>query len=187
MCVPTPQNHVLHDVRLDDATAIWLPIVYDELRNLAHVWVSRRDNQTLQATELVHEAYERLADKTVHNWQGRAHFFYASARAMRDVLVDRARKKASLKRGGGRQRVDLQKLQIAMEAPAEDLLAFDQVLENLKERSQRQHDMVILRYFVGLTLEETAEILQVSERTLRRDWTFAQAWLHKELSTFHDS
>lgn len=160
-----------------------LPLVYKELRGLAESRLKRAaPGQTLQATALVHEAYLRLVGDNDPGWQGRGHFFFAAARAMRDILVERARSKATLKRGGGRRRVDVEKVTIAEDTPAEEMVALGDALERLKEKSPRQHNLVMLRFFAGLTIAEAAEVLDTSERTLRRDWSYIRARLHKELA-----
>jgi len=136
----------------------------------------------LQATALVHEAYLRVVRSEDPGWEGRRHFFAAAARAMREILIERARKKASPKRGGGRKRVDLGDLAVAIEAPAQDMLALDEALVRLEREDSRRHQIVMLRFFAGLSLAETAEVLGVSVPTVERDWRYARAWLHKELT-----
>ena len=138
--------------------------------------------QTLQATALVHEAYLRLVGDDDPGWNSRGHFFGAAARAMRDILVEQARRKASLKRGGDRRREgDAADLAIAIDAPASDLLALDELLERLEEQDPRKAQVVMLRFFAGLTNPQIAEILGVSLPTVERDWRFARSWLQREL------
>ena len=170
------------------AAAELLPLVYDELRRLARAKMSGEAGggagQTLQPTALVHEAYMRLlgaAGKDLR-WDGRAHFFGAAARAMRRILIERARSRRRLKRGGGAARVALDEAAIADESRSEDLLALDEILDKLERHDKRKADVVMLRYFGGLSIEETAAALGVSPATVKNDWTFARAWLNRELS-----
>lgn len=160
-----------------------MPIVYAELRKLARSYMRRqRPDHTLQTTALVNEAYLRLIDSSRVNWQNRTHFFAISAQLMRRVLVDFARAKNSLKRGGERIQITLNE---QIEAPAEkamDLVALNDALDKLAKMSERQAKIVELRYFGGLNEEEIAECLDVSTRTVRRDWSIARAWLYRELS-----
>ena len=159
-----------------------LPLVYGELRKLADSWLGRLpEGQTLQPTSLVHEAFLRLVPRTGAGWENRRHFFFAAARAMHDILVEDARRKASLKRGGDRRRVNVDNLIVAFEAPAEDLLALSEALERLKVQDARKHEIVMLRFFAGLGEAETAEILDISTRTVQREWRYIRARLHKEL------
>lgn len=168
-----------------DQTALdeLMPIVYAELRKLARSYMRRqRPDHTLQTTALVNEAYLRLIDSSRVNWQNRTHFFSISAQLMRRVLVDFARAKNSLKRGGERIQITLNE---EIEAPAEkamDLVALNDALDNLAKMSERPAKIVELRYFGGLNEEEIAECLDVSTRTVRRDWSIARAWLYRELS-----
>ena len=138
--------------------------------------------QTLQPTALVHEAYVRVLGKETPSFENRAHFFFAAARAMCDILVEQARRKASLKRGGDRRRVSAQHLVTAIAAPAEDMLALNDELERLERDHPRQHQLVMLRFFGGLSVNESAEILGVDVRTVRRDWQFVRAWLYHRLT-----
>ena len=160
-----------------------MPMVYQELRRLAKRYMSRqRPGHTLQTTALVNEAYLRLIDSSRVRWQNRAHFFAVSAQLMRRILVDFARSRNNLKRGGGVQRVTLDNdLQVASERGT-DLIALDDALKELASFNQRQSQIVELRYFGGLSEEETAEVLKVSPRTVRRDWSQARAWLYRQLS-----
>lgn len=160
-----------------------LRTVYTELRQMAEVWMARTPpGQTLQPTALVHEAFVRLVGRNQEGWENRAHFFFAASRAMRDILVERARAKARLKRGGGRRRVDLDHLVVAVDAPPDDLLALTEVLERFEAQYPWEHRIVMLRFFAGMTNEETAQAIAVPLRTVERDWRFARAWLHKALN-----
>jgi RNA polymerase sigma factor (TIGR02999 family) len=162
-----------------------LPLVYDALRGRARSQLRReRADHTLQATELVHEAYERLADQTRVNWRGRTHFFAVAAQVMRRLLVDHARQRGRQKRGGGAQRVTLGGVAdpAGPDLGLEELLSLDRALKKLADLDEREARVVELRYFGGLTAEEIASLLGVSERTVRNDWAFARAWLKRELS-----
>jgi RNA polymerase sigma factor (TIGR02999 family) len=138
--------------------------------------------QTLQPTALVHEAYLRLTGKTGVSWESRQHFFFAAARAMRDILVEQARRKGADKYGGGRRRRELDEACAILEPPAEDVLAVHEALEELDKEDPLSAKIVLLRYFSGLTTAETAEVLGMAERTLDRKWRYARAWLLKRLS-----
>jgi RNA polymerase sigma factor (TIGR02999 family) len=165
------------------AAAEILPVVYDELRKLARSHMGKeRASHTLQPTALVHEAYLRLVGDANLKWDGRGHFFAAAARAMRRILVDRARHRARLKRGGDRRRVDLTEDALALEPEATDVLALDEALVRLEAYDKRKADVVMLRFFAGLGIEDTAAGLNVSSATVRNDWTFAKAWLLRELN-----
>jgi RNA polymerase sigma factor (TIGR02999 family) len=160
-----------------------MPLVYDELRRLAKFYMrGQSPGHTLQTTALVNEAYLRLVDSSRVNWQNRTHFYAMAAQLMRRVLVDFARSKNSLKRGGEQIQITLDE---RIETPFEketDLVALDEALENLAELNLRQSQIVELRYFGGLSEEEIAETLKISVRTVRRDWSLARAWLYRELS-----
>jgi RNA polymerase sigma factor (TIGR02999 family) len=160
-----------------------LPLVYEELRKLAAARIAHeRPGQTLQATALVHEAYLRLVNgKVQQQWTGRAHFFAAAAEAMRRILINRARDKKRLKRGGGQKRLDWNKLEVADDASDEDLVAIDEALQKLTEEFPVCADLVKLRFFAGLTLDRAAECLGIGERTADRYWAFSRAWLYNEL------
>jgi RNA polymerase sigma factor (TIGR02999 family) len=162
-----------------------LPLVYDELRQLAAQKLAHeRPSQTLQATALVHEAYLRLVGPGDEpRWDGRAHFFAAAAEAMRRILVESARRKHRLKRGGDRQRVDLQVVEAASAGPSEDLLALDEALELLAAEDRQKAELVKLRYFAGLSVEEAARCLGISRATADRYWAYARAWLFDRLRT----
>ncbi len=180
-------TQILTGLKDDDprAAELLLPLVYDELRKLAAQKLAReRPGQTLQATALVHEAWLRLAGPDQHTWNGRAHFFGAAAEAMRRILIDRAHRKAAVRHGGGLARApaDVADLDIAApDSQGEELLAVHEVLDRLAAHDARAAQLVKLRYFVGLTIEEAAAALGVSEPTAKRDWTYARAWLHREI------
>jgi RNA polymerase sigma factor (TIGR02999 family) len=159
-----------------------LPAVYDELRRLAAALMHHlRPGQTLQATALVHEAYLRLVGDRDPGWQGRRHFFGAAARAMRQILIDQARRKASHKHGGQARCVELAEGIAYVEPPAHDLLALDEAIQKLQARKPHLAEIVMLRYYTGLSVEETAGILGESVRTVYRDWRHARTWLALEL------
>ena len=157
-----------------------LPLVYDELRRLAASRLSLENpGQTLQATALVHEVYLRLADVAqAQGWKSRGHFFAAAAEAMRRILIERARGKGRLKRGGDRRRVDLDSLDLATTAPPDQLLALDEAIERLAVEDPAAAGLVRLRYYAGLSLEQAAESLAISTATAYRHWAYARAWLH---------
>jgi RNA polymerase sigma factor (TIGR02999 family) len=160
-----------------------LPLVYDELRKLAAAKMAQENpGQTLQATALVHEAYIRLVDvdKPEH-WAGRGHFFGAAAEAMRRILLNRARDKGRMKRGGKLQRIDLDKIEIAADVPGEDLLAVDEAIERLAEENQECANLVKMRFFAGLSVDEAGTVLGISNSTADRYWAYARAWLFEEL------
>lgn len=160
-----------------------VPIVYDELRRLARAFMRRQNpGHTLQTTALVNEAYLRLVDSDKVNWQSRTHFFAISAQLMRRILVDAARRKQSQKRGGDRLQVTLdERFDIPLENET-DMVALDDALKRLAAFSPRQSRIVELRYFGGLTEEQVAETMEISSRTVRRDWSLARAWLYRELT-----
>src|SRR5262245_874028 len=160
-----------------------LPLVYDELRKLAALRLAQETpGQTLQATALVHEAYLRLVgDKNGEHWNSRGHFFAAAAEAMRRILINRARDKNRLKRGGKRRRIDLDKLEIALETPDDELLALDEALTRLEDENPVCANLVKLRFFAGLSLRETAAALELSSSTADRYWAYARAWLFEAL------
>ena len=160
-----------------------LSVVYDELRNLArHKMAGERIDHTLQATALVHEVYLRLVEGQAADWKNRAHFFAAAAHAMRRILVEQARKRSRLRHGGGRNRVDLEDAPVFVEDPSVDLIALEEALVRLSQHDERMSEIVTLRYFAGMTIEETAGMLGVSPRTVRRDWDCARAWLYSALT-----
>ncbi len=159
-----------------------LPLVYDELRRLAAARLAgEKPGQTLQPTALVHEAYLRLVG--IAEFASRGHFFAAAAEAMRRILVDSARRKMTEKHGGGRQRVDIELALVVAELPPAELLALDEVLARFKEQDRQAAQIVELHCFAGLTIEEAAAALGISERTAYRDWSYARAWLFRRLST----
>jgi len=160
-----------------------LPLVYEELRKLAAAKLAQeKPGQTLQATALVHEAYMRLVGcDGSQQWDSRGHFFAAAAEAMRRILINRARDRSRQKRGGGLRRVDLDAIVIALDTPAEDLLALDEALQQLAADDKPCADLVQLRYFAGLTLGEAAEALSLPRRTADRHWAYARAWLFDRL------
>jgi RNA polymerase sigma factor (TIGR02999 family) len=168
----------------DAAAARLLPLVYEELRKLAKTRMARlRPGDTLQPTALVHEAYMRLLGKADLHLEGRRHFFFAAARAMRDILVERARSKAGPKRGGGRLRVELKEEAAAAEPPSADLLALHEALADLEKEDPVKAQIVNLRYFAGMSVEEAAHVLGMSERTMHRQWRFIKAWLRRRIET----
>jgi len=160
-----------------------MPLVYEELRRLAHRCMSReRPGHTLQTSALVDEAYLRLVDQQNIRCHDRAHFFGIAARLMRQVLVDYARKRRYAKRGGDARRVSLDEAVIVSKERAADVVALDDALKHLAEIDPRQSQIVELRFFGGLSIEETAEVLAVSPGTVMRDWTLAKAWLRREIT-----
>ena len=159
------------------------PVVYQELHRIAHKYLGReRAGHTLQTTALVHEAFLRLIDWKKVQWQNRAHFFAISAQLMRRILVDFARSRRFAKRGGGARQVAFDEALAIAPQRSVDLVALDDALTSLAALDPRQNQVVELRFFGGLSIAETAEVLKVSPTTVRRDWSLAQAWLHRELS-----
>jgi RNA polymerase sigma factor (TIGR02999 family) len=160
-----------------------LPLVYDELRKLAaHKLARERPGQTLDATALVHEAYIRLVDAhQTQSWNSRGHFFAAAAEAMRRILVERARHKKSLKAGGDRHRQDLADLEVPGAGPDVDLLALNEALAKLETQDKRKAELVKLRFFAGLTIEQAALALNISTSTADNDWAYARCWLRLEM------
>jgi RNA polymerase sigma factor (TIGR02999 family) len=162
-----------------------LPLVYQELRQLAAQKMAQKaPGQTLQATALVHEAYIRLVGAEGQNWSGRGHFFSAAAEAMRRILIENARRKQSLKRGGGRRRIELDEAVLSKggNSCVDDLIALDEALEKLSEKDKVKADLVKLRYFAGLTGEQAAEVLGISRSTADRYWAYARSWLRLEIT-----
>lgn len=160
-----------------------LPLVYAELRQMAKVYLAHSPaGITLQPTALVHEAFVRLVGAADSGWNGRGHFFGAAAMAMRQIMVDHARSKAALKRGGGRKRVDLHNLAGPLQAEPHSLLALDEALERLEAEEPRKGRVVMLRFFAGLTNQQTAQVMNLPLRTVERDWSYAKAWLRAELA-----
>jgi RNA polymerase sigma factor (TIGR02999 family) len=159
-----------------------LPLVYEELRKLAAAKLADQPpNQTLQPTALVHEAYLRLLGDGSRSWEGRRHFFAAAADAMRHLLVDRARRKAALRHGGGWQRVDLDDVVLATRTTDENVLLMNEALEKLAAHEPGAAELVKLRFFAGLTFPQAAQVLGLSARTAKRSWAYARAWLFKEI------
>ena len=159
------------------------PLIYDELRRLARGYLRReRPGHTLQPTALVHEAFLRLIDQSQVNWQNRAHFFGAAARLMRQILINHAEARRAAKRGGDAERVSLNDVDHSTPAQEIDLIALNEALTNLERVDPRQGRIVELRYFSGLTIEEIAEVMDVSPVTVKREWIAARAWLRRELS-----
>lgn len=166
------------DVRAADKL---LPAIYQELRRLAGQKLSQEPpGQTLQATALVHEVYIRLVGEG-RDWKSRTHFFAAAAEAMRRILVENARRKRRLKRGGGRHRVDLHDADLAIQEPSDDLVALDEALGKLEAVDKPKSELVKLRFFAGLTLEQASNMLGISQTTAKRYWTYARAWLYREI------
>jgi RNA polymerase sigma factor (TIGR02999 family) len=184
-------TRILSTLRPDDPAAAsqLLALVYDELRKLAaRRMASERPGQTLQATALVHEAYLRLVNAAQpQQWNGRGHFFAAAAEAMRRILVEKARHRQRLRHGGGWRRVQLDQMletthTLTDDGPASDLLGLDEVLTQLAAEEPEAAEVVKLRYFAGLTVEQAADALGISVRTTNRNWAYAKAWLYKQLS-----
>lgn len=178
-------TRILNAIEQGDARAAdeLLPLVYQELRRLAAQKMSRElPGQTLQATALVHEAYLRLVGSENQNWAGRTHFFCAAAEAMRRILIENARRKKRLKHGGSRKRVTLDDAEFAVEAPSDDLIALDEALAKLASIDKIKADLVKLRYFAGLTIDQAAELVGISQTTVKRHWRYARAWLYREIT-----
>jgi RNA polymerase sigma factor (TIGR02999 family) len=160
-----------------------LPLVYEELRQLAAVKMAQQPpGQTLQATALVHEAWLKLAGSGTHQWANRKHFFSAAAAAMRHILIDRARQKQRHRHGGGWERVDMGEVELAAPTDDETLLALNDALDQLEQLDPAKAEVVKLRFFVGLSEGEAADVLGVTERTIQRHWAYAQAWLFEHMS-----
>ena len=176
-------TRILTAIEQGDAQAAdqLLPVVYEELRHLAAKKMSQEPpGQTLQATALVHEAYIRLVGSETRNWRGRTHFFAAAAEAMRRILIDNARRKKSLKHGGGRQIANLDNVELAIEEPSQDVVALDEALTKLAVEDPVKANLVTLRYFAGLTIEQAADILGISRATADRYWSYSRVWLFHE-------
>jgi len=166
----------------DAALAELTPLVYEELRRLAHYYMEgQRPDHTLQTTALVNEAYLRLVDQSNANWQSRAHFFAVAARAMRQIVVDYARSYRSQKRGGGALKVELDEAAIVSPEQSKEIIDLHEALERLATLDSRKAQVVELKYFGGLNYDEMAEVLKISPVTVRRDWEFAKLWLYTEL------
>jgi RNA polymerase sigma factor (TIGR02999 family) len=192
-----PSPHSLSGVRVGELTVILqrldqgdpraadelLPLVYEELRTLAARKMARENpGQTLQATALVHEAWLRLGGDDQQAWQSRAHFFSAAAKAMRRILIDNARRKNRQRHGGGAERVNFDGLDLAARMDDEQLLALNDALDRLSAHDEEKARVVKLRFFTGLTNEQTARVLGVSEPTVKRYWAYARAWLFREIN-----
>jgi RNA polymerase sigma factor, TIGR02999 family len=186
MTLSTPGlTELLDDWRQGDRTAIekLTPLIYDELRRIAHRYVQReRNGHTLQTTALVNEAYLRLVGHERPEWQNRAHFFAVMAQVMRHILIDHARRRHYVKHGGDMLRVPLEEASLMTTQRAAELVALDEALDELAKIDPRKAQVVKLRYFGGLSLEETADVLEISLMTVRRDWRAAKAWLFKAVT-----
>jgi RNA polymerase sigma factor (TIGR02999 family) len=187
MSTPSPHDvtQLLQDWRNGDRNALdrLTPLVYDELRRLAnHYLRGERKDHTLQGTALVHEAYMKLVGYTNLEWQSRAHFYGVAARVMRQILIDHARKHQTGKRGGGQQRLPIEEAIIFSAERADDLVALDDALESLATFDSAKSRIIELRYFGGLSIEEIAEVMAISESSVRRHMRMAEAWLHRQLS-----
>ena len=177
-------TRILNRVQRGDPTAAeeLLPLVYEELRNLADARMAQEPSgQTLQPTALVHEAWIRLVGEN-HEWQNRRHFFSAAAEAMRRILIDRARQKRRVRHGGGLVRVDLNDIDVAADSQSETVLFVHEALERLAQKDPEIAELIKLRYFAGIPNQEAAEMLGMSERTARRNWAYARAWLTREVN-----
>jgi len=185
MTLSTPGlTELLSDWQQGDQSALnkLTPLVYDELRRIAHRYVQRENyGHTLETTALVNEAYLRLAGQKKIDWQNRSHFFAFTAQVMRHILIDHARRRHYVKHGGNVQRVSLAEAEAMSQERARELVAMDEALDELAEFDPRKSRVVELRYFGGLDLEETAEVLEVSIMTVRRDWRAAKAWLYRRM------
>jgi RNA polymerase sigma factor (TIGR02999 family) len=183
--MPQEVTQLLRDWRGGDTTAFdqLMPLVYAELRQIAQRYMNReRASHTLQTTALVNEAYLRLLDQQAVPWQNRAHFFAVAAQIMRHLLVDHARARGFAKRGGQAQQIELSDDCAVSAAPAVELLALDEALHKLHTHDPRKARIVELRYFGGLSVEETAEVLGIADITVKREWLKAKAWLYRELN-----
>jgi len=177
-------NRILHGVEQADPKAAeeLLPLVYEELRKLAtHKMANEAPGQTLQPTALVHEAWLKLAGSNRQQWCGRAHFFGAASEAMRRILIDAARRKAAQKRGQGLEPEDFHESHLELRAPAEEAIAVHEALDEFADKQPLSAKIVKLRYFVGMTIPEIAEALELSVSTVERHWTYARAWLRTAL------
>jgi RNA polymerase sigma factor (TIGR02999 family) len=179
-------TNLLDDWKQGDPSALekLTPLIYDELRRIAHRYARHeRNGHTLQTTALINEAYVRLAGNESPDWQNRQHFFAVTAQVMRHILIDHARRRRALKHGGDGQQVSLSEAEAMTNERAAELIALDEALEELAAFDPRKSEVVQLRYFGGLSLEETAEALGVSLMTVRRDWRAAKAWLYKKMTS----
>ena len=187
MTRPAPEevSQLLQDWSNGDQAALdkVMPIVYQDLHRLAHHYMRKeRPGHTLQTTALVNEAYLRLADYKKMRWQSRSHFFAVAAQVMRRILVEQARSKNFAKRGGGAQRISLDETAIVSAGRSEEVIAVDEALTDLESWDPRKGKIVELRFFGGLSIEETAEVLRVSPTTVQREWRSAKAWLYRAIS-----
>jgi RNA polymerase sigma factor (TIGR02999 family) len=184
-------NRILSAIEQGDpqATEQLLPLVYDELRRLAAQKMAQEaPGQTLQATELVHEAYLRLVGvQTAPQWNSRGHFFAAAAEAMRRILIENARRKKRLKHGGDLERVEIDVASLPTRMSSDELLSLDEALEKLKQQDPVKAQLVTLRYFGGMTIEQAADVLGISRVTAHRYWTYARAWLHQQMTGTDES
>ena len=183
--MPQDVTQLLVDWRNGDASALnqLLPLVYDELHRLAKRYMAHeRQNHTLQATALVNEAYLRLAGQVPNEWQNRAHFFGVAAQVMRHLLVDHARARQYAKRGGGAQQITLDEAVAVIPEASVEVIALNDALDKLAHLDERKARIVELRYFGGLSADETAEVLGLSEITIKREWLKAKAWLYQEMN-----
>lgn len=181
----TPVTQLLVRWRAGDRKALeaLMPLVYDELRRLAHHYLRQeRSNHTLQSTALVHEAYLRLAGQNPPQWQNRAHFFGIAAHVMRQILVEYARSRGTAKRGANAPRLGLDAAAAIGQQTDVDVVALDRALQELSELDAQQGRIVELRFFAGLTIEDTSEVLGISPATVKRDWTTARAWLFRAMT-----
>ena len=179
-------TRILDSAQGGDPTAAekLLPLVYEELRRLAvHKMAHESPGHTLQPTALVHEAWLRLTGDENKKWDGRAHFFAAAAEAMRRILIDRARKKRAVRHGGGQQRLDIQEIELASAGDEDQLLAVNEALDELASHDKLEAELVKLRYFVGLTNEEAAQVLGITPRAAKHSWTHARAWLFRKIKS----
>jgi RNA polymerase sigma factor (TIGR02999 family) len=189
MAQPVDVSQLLADASAGDRQAVdqLLPVVYDELRAVAAAMMCQeRPDHTLEPTALVHEAYQKLVDQTRAQWRDRAHFFAVAAQVIRRILVDHARGHDRAKRGGGRTKLALDERLVAAYENMVDLVALDEALERLAASQPQQAQVVEMRFFSGLTIEETAAVLRVSTSTVERDWRCARAWLYRALSDATD-
>jgi RNA polymerase sigma factor (TIGR02999 family) len=183
--MPSETTQLLTSICAGDRSGIdrLMELVYNDFRDLAHKYAAKLpSNRTLQPTEVVHEAFLKLVDQQQVNWRGKSHFFAVGARAMRHILVDYAKRKARQKRGGGRRRIPLDETLTFSIGNDEDVLAIDEALERLAAINEMRAKIVELRFFAGMTVAETAEALGVSKRTVEGHWTYAKAWLRRELA-----
>jgi RNA polymerase sigma factor (TIGR02999 family) len=183
-------THILHAIQQGDprAAAQLLPLVYEELRKLAACKMANEaPGQTLQPTALVHEAWLRLGGGEDRTWDSRAHFFGAAAEAMRRILIENARRKKAARHGGGQARLDVAELELAASVPDDPLLAMNDALDKFATLDKDKAELVKLRYFAGMTIEEAAGVLGISEATAKRWWAYARAWLYAEVTSLGPS